>query len=181
MGDRKIKTWYCFLWLKGLLGNVMRGWRRWWLVVSFYCLRCTQIENHFAKWIVNLIINLMQQILFKVKPSPSLTWAWPSSAPASFSISYFVIYMIPTLQLCTEGRDLSEIAAGWTLSWAVKNLFLNQKKYYQKSEQNWPSKPNLQNLIHFDRYLGTRCIVFKTDFCIETVSPSRSFWIPWTL
>ena len=45
---------------------------------------------------------------------------------------------------------------------------------YQKSVQNRPSKPNLQNLIHFDQYLGTRCIVFKTDFCDETVNPSRS-------
>ena len=47
-------------------------------------------------------------------------------------------------------------------------------RYYQKSAQSWPSKPNQQNLTHFGRYLGTRCIFFKTDFCIETVSLSRS-------
>ena len=27
-------------------------------------------------------------------------------------------------------------------------------------------------------YLGTRCIFFKTDFCVETVRLSRSIWIP---
>ena len=54
-------------------------------------------------------------------------------------------------------------------------------RYYQKSVKNQPSKPNQQNLTHFGWYLGTRCIFFKTDFCVETVSPSRSIWIPWTL
>ena len=53
-------------------------------------------------------------------------------------------------------------------------------RYYQKSVQNRPSKPNHRNLTHFGRYLGTRCIFFKTDFCVGTVSPSRSIWIPWT-
>ena len=45
---------------------------------------------------------------------------------------------------------------------------------YQKSVENRPSTPNQQNLTHFGRYLGTRGIFFKTDFCVETVSPSRS-------
>ena len=53
--------------------------------------------------------------------------------------------------------------------------------YYEKTVQNWHSKPNHQNSTHFCRYLGTRCIFFKTDFCIETVGLSRSIWIPWTL
>ena len=30
----------------------------------------------------------------------------------------------------------------------------------------------------FGQFFG--CIFFKTDFCVETVSPSRSIWIPWT-
>merc|ERR1712243_451325 len=47
-------------------------------------------------------------------------------------------------------------------------------RYYQKSVENRPSKPNQQNLTHFGRYLGTQCIFFKPDFCFETVSPSRS-------
>ena len=47
-------------------------------------------------------------------------------------------------------------------------------RYYQKSVQNRPSKPNQQNLTHFGRYLRTRDIFFKTDFCVETVSSSRS-------
>ena len=55
----------------------------------------------------------------------------------------------------------------------LKNMHRVQR-YYQKSVLNRPSKLKQQNLTHFGRYLGTRCIFFKTDFCIETVSPSRS-------
>ena len=65
-----------------------------------------------------------------------------------------------------------------------KSVFKNMQRvprYRPKSVQNRPSKPNQQNLAHFDWYLGTRCIFFKTDFCVETVSPSPSIWIPWTL
>ena len=46
-------------------------------------------------------------------------------------------------------------------------------RYYQKSVKNRPSKPNQQNLTHFGRYLRTRYIFFKTDFCIEIVRLSR--------
>ena len=53
--------------------------------------------------------------------------------------------------------------------------------YFQKTVQNWHSKPNQQNSKKFRRYLGTHGIFFKTDFCIETVRLSRSIWIPWTL
>ena len=34
---------------------------------------------------------------------------------------------------------------------------------------------------HFCQYLRTRWIFFKTDFCVETLGSSRSFWVPWTL
>ena len=44
--------------------------------------------------------------------------------------------------------------------------------YYKKTVQNQHSKPNRQNLTHFRLYLGTWCIFFKTDFCIETSTPS---------
>ena len=54
-------------------------------------------------------------------------------------------------------------------------------RYHQKSVKNWPSKPNQQNLTHFGRFLWPRCIFFKIVFCVETVSPSRSIWIQWTL
>ena len=54
-------------------------------------------------------------------------------------------------------------------------------RYHQKSVKNWPSKPNQQNLTHFGRFLWPRCIFFKIVFCVETVSPSQSIWIPWTL
>ena len=33
------------------------------------------------------IINVMPQILVEVKPSSSLSWAWPSSAPACIELS----------------------------------------------------------------------------------------------
>ena len=46
-------------------------------------------------------------------------------------------------------------------------------RYHQKSVQNWTSKPNQQILTYFGRYLRTRCIFFKTDCCVEIVSPSR--------
>ena len=35
--------------------------------------------------------------------------------------------------------------------------------------------------MNFWHFFGIGCIFFKTDFCVETVSPSRSIWIPWTL
>ena len=47
-------------------------------------------------------------------------------------------------------------------------------RYHQKSVQNWTSKPNQQILTYFGRYLRTRCIFFKTDCCVEIVTPSRS-------
>ena len=58
----------------------------------------------------------------------------------------------------------------------LKNVHRVQR-YYQKSVQNRPSKPNQQNLTRFSRYLETRCIFFKTIFCIATVSPSRFLFI----
>ena len=61
----------------------------------------------------------------------------------------------------------------------LKNMY-RVPRYYQKSAQNRSTKPNQQKLTHFGWYLRTRCIFFKTDFCIEIVSLSRSIWIPWT-
>ena len=50
-----------------------------------------------------------------------------------------------------------------------------------KKCQNRHSKPKQQNLTHFGWYLMTQCIIFKTNFCVEIVSPSLSIWIPWSL
>ena len=36
------------------------------------------------------------------------------------------------------------------------------------------------NLDTFNQYIRTQCILIKTDFCVETVGSSRSFWVPWT-
>ena len=54
-------------------------------------------------------------------------------------------------------------------------------RYYQKTVQNRLSKPNQQNMTYFGRYIRTRCIFFKTKSRVETVSPSRSIWIPWMI
>ena len=35
-------------------------------------------------------------------------------------------------------------------------------------------------LAHFGQYLGTWCVFFEIVFCVETVSSSRSFWVPWS-
>ena len=40
------------------------------------------------------------------------------------------------------------------------------------------NKPNLHMIKHFGSFLSTRWIFFKTDFCVETMSSSRSFWAP---
>ena len=48
-------------------------------------------------------------------------------------------------------------------------------RYQPKCVQNRVAKPNLHIFQHFGLYLRTRCIFFKTDFCVETVSSSRSF------
>ena len=58
----------------------------------------------------------------------------------------------------------------------LKNVHWDPK-YNQKSVENQPSKPNQQNSTHFSQYRGTRCMFFKTDFCVETVSPSWSIYI----
>ena len=36
-------------------------------------------------------------------------------------------------------------------------------------------------LGRFAKYLGTRCIFLKPDFCVETLTLRRLIWIPWTL
>ena len=47
-------------------------------------------------------------------------------------------------------------------------------RYWPKCAQIQVTKPNLHILRHFGPYLGTLYVFFKTDFCIETVSSSRS-------
>ena len=97
-------------------------------------------------------------------------WLWPLYKWKKNRLDYRV-----------HGIQIDRLGLTVSMQKSVLKNMHRVPRYYQKSVQNRPSKPNLQNLIHFDRYLGTRCIVFKTDFCIETVSPSRSIWIPWTL
>ena len=53
-------------------------------------------------------------------------------------------------------------------------------RYWPKCAKIQVAKPNLIILRHFGQYLGTRCVFFKTVFCVETLSSSRSFWVPWS-
>ena len=34
---------------------------------------------------------------------------------------------------------------------------------------------------HFCIYLGAGCIIFQTNFCVETGRSCRLFWVPWEL
>ena len=62
----------------------------------------------------------------------------------------------------------------------LKNMH-RDRRYWPKCLKIWRFGLATWILAHFAQYLWTRCILFKTDFCIETVSSSRSFWVPWTL
>ena len=46
-----------------------------------------------------------------------------------------------------------------------------------KCDKFWLAKLNLHFSTQFGRYLRPRCIFFKTDFCIELLSSSRTFWV----
>ena len=59
----------------------------------------------------------------------------------------------------------------------LKNM-LGVLRYWAKHAKNRVAKPNLHIFRQFGRYLGTRCIFFNTDFYVETVRSSRSFWVP---
>ena len=48
-------------------------------------------------------------------------------------------------------------------------------RYWQKCIQIYLFKQNVKNFLHFCQYLRTRCIFFKTDFCVETLGSSRLF------
>ena len=59
-----------------------------------------------------------------------------------------------------------------------KSVFKNMHRvprYLAKRPKNQVAKPNLHNFGCFCQYLGTRCIFFKTDFCVETLGSSWSF------
>ena len=103
-----------------------------------------------------------------------------------------------------EGEAISPISLQLTLSktsipaawWQeslpnVSNATMNLKssmvlksmhwipRYWTKCVKIW--KFGLLSKIppHLYKYLGIRCLFFKTDFCFETVSLSQSFWVPW--
>ena len=65
-----------------------------------------------------------------------------------------------------------------------KNLKCGKRKvetYWTKHLKIWRFGLATWILAYFAKYLRTQCTFFKTDFCIETMSSSRSFWVPWTL
>ena len=75
-------------------------------------------------------------------------------------------YRIHGIQIDRLGLTVS------TQKSVLKNMH-RVPRYYQKDVKNRPSQPNQQNLTHFGQYLRTRCIFFKTDFCVDlnTVNP----------
>ena len=53
-------------------------------------------------------------------------------------------------------------------------------RYCPKYVEIWTFGSKSQFLAHISRFLWTHCIFLKTDWCVETVSPSRSKRVPWT-
>ena len=49
-----------------------------------------------------------------------------------------------------------------------------------KTCQNWTRQTRPTKFWTFWSITQDPMHIFKTDFCVETVSSSRSFWIPWT-
>ena len=62
----------------------------------------------------------------------------------------------------------------------LKNMYL-VLRYWQKCIRIWLFKQNDKIWLPFCQYLWTQCIFSETDFYIETVGSSRSFWVPWSL
>ena len=54
-------------------------------------------------------------------------------------------------------------------------------RYWPNCGENWRFGLPSQNLSHFDTLLGLRGILFKTNFCVETLSSSQLFWVWWSL
>ena len=121
---------------------------------------------------------------------------WKNILPRILEFSYFIFLwkihiengsdpFISEKKNCSDYRvhGIQIDRLGLTVS-TQKSVLKNMQpvpRYHQKSVKNWPSKPNQQNLTHFGCYLWPRCTFFKIVFCVETVSPSRSIWIQWTL
>ena len=55
------------------------------------------------------------------------------------------------------------------------------QRYRRISAKNCLFEQNAQILTYFGQYLMTRYFFFRTDFCVEIVSSSRSKRVPWTL
>ena len=83
-------------------------------------------------------------------------------------------YRVHCIQIDRLGLTVS------TQKTILKNMHRGQRKRPKCVKFCWFGLEG-QFLTLFWWYLGTRCIFFKTDFSIETVSLSRSIWIPWTL
>ena len=54
-------------------------------------------------------------------------------------------------------------------------------RYWPKSLKIWRFGLATSIWARFGQYLRTQCIFFKTDFCVETVSSSWTFRVPWSL
>ena len=121
---------------------------------------------------------------------------WKYTLPRILEFSYFILLwkifiengsdpFIGEKKICSDyrvhGIQIDRLRLTVSMQKSVLKNMHWVPRYHQKSVKNWPSKPNQQNLTHFGRFLWPRCIFFKIVFCVETVSPSRSIWIQWTL
>ena len=70
-------------------------------------------------------------------------------------------YVKKTVRFHPKAEDLPQQLTG------------SQHQHLQQQQQDI-TKTNQQKLTHFGYYLGSWCIVFKTDFCVETMTSSRS-------
>ena len=92
------------------------------------------------------------------------------------NILYYILYVY---RVHYTQNDRLEITISTQKS-VWKNM-LRIPRYWSKCVKIWGFGLADQIPTHLYQYLRIRCIFFKTDCCVETVSSSRSFWIPWTL
>ena len=123
--------------------------------MSFQCMKRYTSQN-FRVFLLHLPL---ENLYWK--------WLWPLYRWKKICSDYRV-----------HGIQIDRLRLTVSMQKSVLKYMHRVPRYHQKSVKNRPSKPNHQNLTHFGRYLRTQSIFFKTDFCVETVSPRRSIWIP---
>ena len=139
--------------------------------IYLFCQKNTALPSWVTMGLCELtMINFKFFWLMATALSWPTKWLWPLYKWKKNCLDYRV-----------HGIQIDRLGLTVSMQKSVLKNRHRVPRLYKKSVENRPSKPNHHYLTHFCRYLGTRCIFFETDFCVETVSPSRSIWIPWTL